>query len=199
MWSFFWGVPAQPGKRKDIDSVRDLVKSGANMREVAEVATSYQSLRCGELLFKYFEKKRNFKPEVRWYHGSTGGGKTRSVMEEFPDCWLSGKDGKWFDGYDGDEVVCFDDFRKDFCHFSVLLRLLDRYPFRIECKGGSRQLLAKVMIITCPWAPDVLYGNRSDEDIGQLLRRIDSIRLFGDVVPPPKEFDSSAKQFVAGQ
>lgn len=147
-----------------------------------------QSMRCAEMMLKYFEKGRDFQPEVRWYHGSTGSGKTRAALEEFPDAWVSGKDGKWFDGYDAHEVAVFDDFRKDFCTFHVLLRLLDRYPFRIEHKGGSRQFLARVIIVTCPWAPDVLYDNRSQEDIGQLMRRITvPPKLFGSVVPPPAQ------------
>jgi len=182
-WSF--GEPAAPGKRKDIDVVRDLVSEGKGMREVLDVCSSYQSAKMAELILKYKEKGRNWHPEVRWYHGSTGGGKTRAAVEEFPDAWMSMKDGAWFEGYDAHEVTIFDDFRKDFCSFATLLRLLDRYPYRVQFKGGSRQLLARVMIITCPWAPDVLYDNRSAEDIGQLIRRISVIKLFGDVVPPP--------------
>lgn len=34
----------------------------------------------------------------------------------------------WFDGYCGQEVVVFDDFRPWWCRFDYLLRLLDRYP-----------------------------------------------------------------------
>uniref|UniRef100_UPI0040488E22 hypothetical protein n=1 Tax=Shewanella sp. TaxID=50422 RepID=UPI0040488E22 len=60
--------------------------------------------------------------------------------------------------------------------FHVLLRLLDRYPYQVETKGGSRQLLAETMIITCPFMPEEMYNGR--EDIKQLLRRIDEIKLF---------------------
>lgn len=179
------GEAAKPGKRNDINVVRELIKNGKGMREVTAVATSYQSMRAGEMILKYHEPVRREKPEVRWYHGETGGGKTRAAFEEFPDAWVSGKNGQWFEGYDAHEVAIFDDFRKSFCEFSILLRLLDRYPYRVEVKGGSRQFLARVIIITCPWAPDVLYDNRSQEDIGQLLRRIDDVKLFGAVVPPP--------------
>lgn len=155
------------------------------MREVAAEASSYQALRGAELLLKYVEKGRDFKPTVRWFHGSTGSGKTRTAFELFPEAWISARGLKWWDGYDAHKAIIVDDFRKDFCTFHELLRILDRYPYRVETKGSSRQLLASEIIITCPWAPDVLYASRSEEDVGQLMRRIDEVRLFGDVVPAP--------------
>lgn len=188
-----WGVPPAQGKRKDIDRVRDVLRSGGGMRELAEVATSYQSLRSGELLLKFVEPGRSFKPEVHWFHGSTGGGKTRRAFDLFEErrvspsdeAWISGRNLQWWEGYDAHKFVIVDDFRKDFCTFHELLRILDRYPFRVMVKGGSRQLLATVMVFTCPWKPEVLYSSRSDEDIGQLMRRIDHVVLFGDEVAAP--------------
>jgi len=182
-WTF--GEASRPGKRNDLEAVKAVVKAGGGMAQVLEVATSYQGLRGAELLLKYVEPSRNFKPQVRWYHGSTGSGKTKTAMEEFPKAWMSSKNLKWWEGYDAHEVVVVDDFRKDFCSFHELLRIVDRYGYRVEVKGGSRQLLAKTIVFTCPWAPDVLYENRGEEDVGQLMRRIDEVRLFGNVVPMP--------------
>lgn len=176
------GLETQQGKRKDLEVARELIKSCGKIAKVAEVVSSYQALKGAEVLIKYLEPKRNFKPEVRWYHGSTGAGKTRDAMEEFPDAYMSGKNLKWWEGYDAHDAVVVDDFRADFCTFHELLRILDRYEYRVEVKGGSRQLLAKTIIITCPYHPSELYKNRSEEDIGQLLRRIDTIKLYGNVV-----------------
>lgn len=178
-------APKKQGKRSDLEDVRDLITQGCGMKEVAAVCSSYQALKFGETLLKYIEPGRNFLTEVRWYHGSTGSGKTRAALDEYPDAWISARNLKWWDGYDAHEHVIIDDFRKDFCTFHELLRILDRYPYRIETKGGSRQLLAKVIIITCPWDPEVLFTGRSVEDVGQLLRRITVIKQFGDIVPPP--------------
>ena len=69
--------------------------------------------------------------------------------------------------------MLIDDFRKDFCKFHVLLRILDRYEFRVEVKGSSRQLRAKKIAITCPFHPRLVYETR--EDVGQLIRRIDKV------------------------
>lgn len=181
-----YGERAQPGKRNDVSRVREIIEEGGGMRGVAREATSYQSIRVAESILKYCEKGRDFETEVRWYSGSTGSGKTRSALEEFPDAWVSGKNLKWFEGYDAHEVVIVDDFRRDFCTFHELLRICDRYPYRVETKGGSRQLLAKVIIFTCPWTIDQLFRERSVEDVGQLKRRVKIEKTFGDVVASPR-------------
>lgn len=202
-----WGVPPQQGKRKDIDVVREVLSSGGGMRQVAASASSYQSLRCAEVLLKYFEASRDFLPEVFWLHGATATGKTRRAFEMFAkfkaeyswsddeEVWISGKNLQWWEGYDANKYVIVDDFRRDFCTFHELLRILDRYPYRVMTKGGSRQLLARVIVITCPWKPEVLFNTRSEEDIGQLLRRITSVELFGDEEVPAPEPKSTVSHF----
>ena len=64
---------------------------------------------------------------------------------------------------------------RTFCKFHELLNLLDRYPYRVECKGGSRQFTSKTIVITTPLSPEETWENRTSEDLGQLLRRIDNI------------------------
>ncbi len=64
-----------------------------------------------------------------------------------------------------------DDFRPEDMKFQRLLKLLDRYPYMVEVKGGYRQFLAKTVIITCPKHPEECYAE-AGEDIEQLLRRI---------------------------
>jgi len=68
----------------------------------------------------------------------------------------------------------FDDFRGDFCTFHYLLRVLDRYPMRVEVKGSSREFNSKRIYITSCYPPTEIY-NKSDEDVKQLIRRIDEI------------------------
>lgn len=174
-----YGTIPQQGKRTDIEQIREQINEGLGMEQMVETATSYQSLRTAEMLLKYKEKKRNFKPLVKWYHGSTGTGKTRTANEENEGkrIYTSMETAKWFDGYDAHEVLIIDDMRKDYIKFHNLLKLLDRYEYRVEVKGGTRQMLSKIIIITCPYTPQQLWCNH-EEDIQQLLRRIDEIREF---------------------
>lgn len=131
--------------------------------------------------------KRSWKSEVFWFHGSTGGGKSRRAHEENPRAYWKSSTNKWWDGYDGQDCVIIDDYRRDFCTFADLLRLFDRYPLCVEVKGASVQFVARKIIVTTPRDPRNTWVGRSDEDIGQLMRRIEHVELIGDVVPPIEE------------
>lgn len=170
-----WGDMPQQGKRKDLDEIKKCLAEGCGLRDVVQIASSYQSVKMAETILKFNEKKRNFKPTVIWIWGPTGCGKTRRAMEILDDPWISGKNLKWWEGYDAHKDVLIDDFRKDFCTFHELLRILDRYPYTVETKGGSRQLLAEKMIITSCFHPSKVYETR--EDVQQLIRRIDEVIL----------------------
>lgn len=170
------GEPPTQGKRKDLDVIKDKIKNKelVKMRDVVLEAKSLQSVKMAEAILKYHEVKRTWKPFVKWLYGPTGTGKTRTAMEELgEDVYVAMESNKWWEGYDAHENVIIDDMRKDFCKFHVLLRLLDRYELRVECKNGSRQFLAKNIYITSCYHPKDMFDTR--EDVGQLLRRIDEI------------------------
>ena len=146
-----------------------MVLEGRPMKEIVLEVNSYQAMRTAELLKKYVEIQRNFKTYVYWFYGPTGSGKSRCA-EMFPNAYWAMSTGKWWEGYDGQEVVIINDYRKDFCKFHELLNLLDRYPYRVECKGGSRQFTSKTIVITTPLSPEETWENRTSEDLGQLLK-----------------------------
>lgn len=176
-----FGEKPSQGKRTDIMMIRDEIAAGHGMRDMVDMVTSYQSLKCAEAMLKYKENKREWKTEVVWYWGPTGTGKTKTAFAEATDPWISAKSLKWWEGYDAHEHVIIDDFRTDFCTFYELLRILDRYPYRVEVKGGTRQLLAKKIWVTSPFKPEECYRYEA-EQIDQLLRRIDEVRYFGTEV-----------------
>ena len=166
-------LPVQ-GRRTDFERVREAVEAGETIDDIIEHATSYQSIRSAEIILRYREPQRDWEPEVHWIWGVTGSGKTKFCMEEAPEAWWSGKSLRWWDGYDAHEDVVIDDFRGDFCTFHELLRILDRYPYRVETKGGSRSLLAKRIFITCPMHPLQVYNVPTENKL-QLIRRINEI------------------------
>lgn len=175
------GVCPVQGKRTDVQRVVEELQNGANLRSIAQAPKSLQSVKMAEVWLKYNETGRDWKPEVYWFHGETGSGKTRAAREWLEtDIYTCLDSIKWFEGYDAHENVLIDDFRKDFCKFHQLLKLLDRYEYRVETKGGSRQFLAKKIAITSPYHPRDVYHCR--EDIQQLIRRIDKIECVGQYV-----------------
>ena len=170
------GQISEQGKRTDIENIKEILTEGGNMRDVVAVAKSVQSVRMAEIQLKYFEKQRNWKPHVSWYWGATGTGKSKRAHEEMPDAYVAMETATWWEGYDAHEDVIIDDMRKNFCTYSRLLVLLDRYACRVECKGGSRQFVPRRIIITSCYSPREMYDTR--EDIFQLIRRIDKIEEF---------------------
>lgn len=164
-------IPKQ-GKRNDLGEARELAKLGVSDLTILD-KLGYQASRHAMLMkARGAGPKRDWMPEVYWKCGGTGTGKSKWCMDNYPDAWWSLKDLKNWEGYDGQEVVVFDDFRKDFCTFHELLRIFDRYPYRVNYKFGSGQLLAKIMIVTTPKCLFCTYATRCTEDINQLARRV---------------------------
>lgn len=172
-----YGTIPKQGKRTDLDEIRNIVTTTGKMSEVVLVAKSYQSVKMAEQLLKYHEPKRTWEPVVKWYYGPTGTGKSMSAMKELNnDFYMCMDTARWFDGYDAHENVIIDDMRKDFTKFHLLLKMLGGTPYTVETKGGSRQFLAKRIIITSCYSPYEMYETR--EDIQQLIRRITEIKKF---------------------
>ncbi len=175
---FTWGEPKEQGKRKGIAKIRELAKQGYTYRkivdEIEDDSINFQSIRCAQLLTGLYMEPRRFKPSVIWIYGETGKGKTRVVYDLFDDVF-SCMNGKWFDGYEGNQVCLIDDYRKDFMTFNRLLKFIGQYPFRIEYKGGTMQMISPVMVFTAPYPPDGEEMWEHREDLKQLMRRIDKV------------------------
>jgi len=172
------GEPLKQGKRSDIDIAVEIIEETQSVATVLESVKNYQAVRHVELYLKYKEKKRPIKPiQVIWIHGSSGKGKTRKVYDDNEDDVFVPLSYKWWDGYDGHKTVLIDDYRKDFCKYHELLRLLDIYPLRVETKGGSRQVQFTKLYITSIYHPEDIWGHLDGEQDGynQLERRITQI------------------------
>lgn len=174
--------PKQQGTRSDIDAVRTVINNGGGMREVVQVATSYQSIRFAEALIKYAPlKERTEPPLVKWYYGPTGTGKSRQAYSECPidDLWVNSNTLQWYDGFCGQHYVIIDDFRASQILFSFFLRILDRYPLMVPVKGGFAPWDPHTIIITSTHHPKECWRNEDiNESIDQLLRRINIIQQF---------------------
>ncbi|AUM61730.1 Rep [uncultured virus] len=179
-----WGVKSNQGKRNDITDAMEHIEDGATELAVFQhhgpVAVKYTKGldRYRALLDK--QKCKGFnKKEVLVYFGKTGCGKTRKVMETYPDAFIvsEGVTGFWWTGYDGEEVVCIDEFRGNIplCQF---LRILDGYAVQVSVHGGTKYLMAKKIFITSNVAPWDWYPNCDLESKKALFRRFSNITEF---------------------
>lgn len=180
-----FGKISNQGKRTDIDDAVESISNGDSMRTVfrnhSSVAVKYhrglQAVR-----WAYMEpRKLDEMPTVYVYWGLTGVGKTRRAMEDFPDedryVWNPSQ-GTWFDGYDGEKVIVFDEFRGQL-PFAMLLNICDRHSCRVQVKGGMVELQADKIIFTSCKHPREWYQIFDDQErYDQLDRRITrTIRL----------------------
>lgn len=175
------GERAAPGKRSDIHQFLQSVRSGAGALELSEShpVEFVKFHRAAEVLRGQLGVPRQEKTAVHWYHGPTGTGKSRKAFQENEGAyWKDMSNGQWWDGYEQQDCVVFDDMRKDTFKFHELLRLFDRYPLRIQVKGGYREFNSKKIIVTSCDTPDNMYATRCDEDMQQLMRRIEVTEHF---------------------
>lgn len=191
------GTKPQQGKRNDIEKVKQMVKEHKTMNEIVFEADSYQAARMAELLMKYQKAPIREKPYVEWIIGRSGSGKTRRAIRiAGEDYWISSDNLQWWDGYYGQKSVILDDFRGDMCKFNYLLRLLDRYPVRVQTKGSSQWLNADKIIITSDRHPKQIFRD-CGENLKQLTRRIDLIFTMDEEEPewPDEDIISSAQEW----
>lgn len=185
------------GSRNDLKEMVEFCKTARSTKELIEHDGSlYCQFRQGlKDIRREYQPIRTGPPTVYWFCGPTGSGKSRTAYEMAkkidPDHepYRKNPQTKFWDGYDCQKCVIFEDFRHDQLPFAYLLQLLDRYPCLVDIKGTSSQFTASHIFITCPNDPRAEYTGTnhstnehwSRENIDQLLRRITQIRHFAAI------------------
>lgn len=175
------GEISNPGERTDILRFIEATKTASNDAELLELCPRQFVLytRCIDRIRNSIIVKRTWEMENTVYWGPSGSGKTRRAMDESGDdtYWLSKGDTSqtiWWDGYRGQATVIIDDFY-GWLPWTFILRLLDRYPFAVQYKGGYREFTSQKIIITSNTEPSVWYKNVPNDDVTPLIRRINKI------------------------
>jgi len=157
---FFEYGKLEQGKRTDLQRVRDSVKEGMGIRSIIDAGAiaNYQGAKMAEMLIKYYEEKRTWKTRVVWLYGDGAQAKAREMA---PDAYEKGMTGKNWERYDANESVIWDYFDLSNPDLGYMLGLMGQYGFIVECKFGSRQFLAKLLILVADGRPE----NVSDANI----------------------------------
>lgn len=171
-------IPKQ-GKRNDLDDLYHEIHNGLKFKEFVHLYPSiYIRYRNGiEAIYSLIEKKRDFKPIVTWIYGTSGAGKTKYVYDRhnMNDIWPAPDDLTFFNKYQNEEVALFDDFRGK-CNFNEFLKIIDRYPYTCNIKGGYKEFNSKYIYITSIRPPEKTWSFLGEEEpLYQLTRRIDHI------------------------
>jgi len=179
----------QPGKRTDLDKLHSRLKENERL-SLQSYATEFFSLfaRYPDLSERYYDAtlppRDPETPFRTWLLiGPPGTGKSRLSLHLAKLCGggepFRHSNIKWFDGYRGERTVIFDDFCGSSLSFSIFKRVLDRYPFRVELKGTTREMVATNFIITTNQEPSSWWKEEvTGSDKSAIFRRIGKVLWF---------------------
>lgn len=184
---YFHGTISRPqqGMRTDLNLLREDLLAQRPLQDIAqEHFGAFIRYQRGINAFRsVMAAQRMWETEVFVFWGKTGTGKTRRVYDEVGDRPLySHPGGPWFDGYDGQEDVLFDEFSGSYFALPYLLKLLDRYPMQVPIKGGFVSFVPKRIWITANYSPQEWFANARPEHVAALMRRLTDVEEFTTVI-----------------
>lgn len=152
-----WGElpPDKSRSESQAEQIMQMVMEGkTNAQILREMPTAYSKINYIEqarqtLLQEQHENEwRNLSVTYIW--GETGAGKTRSVMDlyGYPNVYRVMDYAHPFDGYKGQDVILFDEFRIQL-PLSAMLGYLDGYPVELPCRYANKQArFTKVFLVS---------------------------------------------------
>jgi hypothetical protein len=159
---------AGQGRRMDVEALKASLKRGATLLEIFDEHTDAALRFTSGLRFWHGEMagERQFaegeKPHMVLYVGPSGCGKSRTARRDWPDAetisFGNGGSSLWFDGYTGKETVILDDYYGEI-PFSLIKRMCDYYPLKVQVKGGTVPFRAKTIVFTSTKSWDQWYLN----------------------------------------
>lgn len=183
-----YGEQRRQGQRTDLEDTYERIKVGQSLLDIAEAHPGtyiryFKGIeRLRDLMQQRAQKlEARVPPEVIVYIGKSGVGKSHACYND-TDYQDSGykypvqQTGKvYFDGYQGERVIWFDEFGGSVLPFHVFLRLADKWETRVETKGSSICILGlkKILISTTTYPKDWWPNSEKfREDPNQLWRRL---------------------------
>ena len=180
-----YGELPEQGKRNDLVGIKNRINEGVKVDDIIqENPMAYHQY--GRTLNRLEDLRlrnlyRTWMTTGVWYWGTTGVGKSHLAFEGFtPEThYVYPNDGGWWDGYSGQEIVIFNDYRGELT-YSYLLQLLDKWPVTVKRRGREPvPFLAKKVIFTSSMAPEEVYHGviAKGDDLAQLNRRLEVVKV----------------------
>ena len=185
----------EPRKRTDLDHIKEMIEDGASLYD-CYMEHFGTTVRCERGLRSFIALRDTIlstqtifdPPEVIVYVGPSGSGKSWRCSTD-PDFMAGGyrftiqMDSKiYFDGYNNQKTLWFDEFCGNAMPFTKFCQIADRFAGRYETKGGSVLIsgLKKILISTIQF-PHLWWAGseRFNLDPEQLYRRLTKCYYLG--------------------
>ena len=202
------------GKRTDLQKITAMLNNGATEFEIRQEFPSQYLLMKSKireyiqsLKEEQFKNVRRLDLQVIYIFGSTGAGKTRYVLDKYGDenvfrmtRYGKREDEEKFDGYAGQDVIIFEEFRSRIS-ISNMLNYLDVYGVALPARYGDKTACYTKVYIISNWTLEQQYKNiqaEYPETWKAFLRRIHYIWAY-DKQPAPQNFTKSQQLLLSLQ
>ena len=173
-------APRGQGKRTDLLVVKHAIDAGSRPDNLIADDAMFSTFAAHKAFFDTYASHQRRRtsyqiPLITCLYGPTGSNKTRRAYEsdDLDEVWRwTPAAGAWFDGYNGQRTVIFDEFRGHL-NFGQILSLTDGYPMRVPIKGGFVHWAPKKIFFTSPIPPQEWYTSLVGSDrFEQFERRV---------------------------
>lgn len=144
--------PDKQGQRNDLIVVKRMLEDPSNrFRDIAD--EHFESFCKYHRFFSRYREwhtnQRMWETKVFVFHGPTGSGKTRAAFDMPFSKQLDYQHG-FFEDPENHETLIFDDVSNPVRLFGrrLFLRMTDRYPMKVNIKGGHAEWNPKIIIFT---------------------------------------------------
>ena len=188
------------GRRTDLLKITEMLDNGATEQDIRRAyPTQFLTMKTKireyiqSLKEEQFKNARRLNLEVTYIYGKTGTGKTRFVLDKYGDenvfrmtRYGKREDEERFDGYTGQSIIVFEEFRS---HISIsnMLNYLDIYGVSLPARYGDKTACYDKVFIISNWQLNEQYKNiqtEHPETFKAFLRRIHYIWEYDKQVSP---------------
>lgn len=187
-WEHGSRMESRQGKRTDLDDLAERLYAGTDLEtlkaeypgHVLRYRRAIHDEKRDQRAETWSRRSRDLQVYIYW--GDAGAGKTRSVYESegydrIFTLNTASNGNVWFDGYCGEPVLLIDDFR-GWIKFNELLKILDRYPYRLPIKGSFDYASWRRVYLTSNHDPETWYNQESGHSYPALRRRVTAVVHF---------------------